>query len=127
MQQFMYYQMAAAAAQPFAFHPFMGASPYGPMGPMMPPYGMFGSASLAGGQRQLQEDQQSMLSYHFDNLDSRSERNAPQQRKQSNANSNQLKNEPLDNQGSGRPSLARGLLMEDPNQTEMVNPGLITT
>lgn len=67
---YMYYQMANPYAFP-AMNPF--ANPYAMSA--QGPYGlsMMSSASLAGGQRQLQEDQQSMRSYNFD-LDTRSEK-----------------------------------------------------
>ena len=69
-QSYMYYQMA----NPYAFpgmHPFSNPYAMASQGPYGMP--MMGSASLAGGQRQLQEDQQSMHSLHFD-LDTRSEK-----------------------------------------------------
>lgn len=109
---YMYYQMAAQ--QPFGFHPMHNPfpNPYG-MGPM-PPYGMYGSASLSGGQRQLQEDQQSMKSFHFEALDTRSEKP-----RNPSFSMNQIKAEAVDNSQHG------GLLMEDPNQSQNINTEIL--
>ncbi len=108
---FMYYQMQMQQP-PFGYHPAM-YNPYAPMGPMVPNFGMYGSASLSGGQRQLQEDQQSMHSYHYENLDQRD-------RKPSIPHSQTpyVKNEPIEGN-------SRGLLMEDPNQSQLLNAEII--
>ena len=103
---YMYYQMAA---QPFGFHPMHPFhNPYTmPLSNNMPHFGLYGSASVAGDQRHLQDDQQSIQSYHFD-LDTRSEKNL-NSRKDS-VNITAFKHEPAD--GSGR----TGLLIENSNQ-----------
>jgi len=96
---------------PFGYHPAM-YNPY--MGPMMPNFGMYGSASLAGGQRQLQDDQQSMHSYHFENLDQRDRKPSISQ-----SQAAHLKTEPVESNSRG------GLLMEDPNQSQLLNTEII--
>lgn len=112
--QMMLYQMAH---QPYGYHPFQ----YGM--PPMPGYGLppYGTASVSGGQRQLQEDQLSLHSYHYD-LDTRSEKKLNLNQSVRQQTLNNFKNEPKD-----RSINRSGLLMEDPNQTNEINSEQTTT
>lgn len=115
MDPYMYYQMAAAhQSYGYPFQPYGMQTPYGM------PYPAPGG-SLAGGVRQLQDDQMSMHSYRYD-IDNRSEKKLNLSERQptlnnSNLNSNNIKSELKDNRTSLH---GAGLLLMQSNKRKNI-------
>ena len=104
---YFYYQMPTGLPPFPYFNPYV--SNFGAM-PLMTP-------------RQLQDDQQSIQSLHFD-TDNRSEKKITQNRPQSVLGANMAKNEPLQFNSSLNNRNGPGLLIEDMNKLNFGNPNL---